>query len=361
MNRLLSVVAIACSLFVLADASMAQVTANFSFAGVKCEGKVITFTDQSTGNPNSYSWNFGAGADPQLATGQGPHNVKYNTAGQKSVNLSVSDGTNTDDTTRNLTINPNPTVTTNQDVINRCLGQNVQLGASATGGTTPYNYIWQPAQYVILQGQNPNVNPPKGSTIFEVMVQDAKNCRALDTTIVNLATRPTVNAGSDTAICEGDTILLNATSDGGSYSWSPATGLSNPAVNNPMAFPADTTMYILTVSDTGCNGKDTLTIFVKTCTDTTDTSGIYQPLLPESLIGVSPNPSTGRFVLELETPGFERFDLTIFDSKGRVARSQVQLSARQSHTLDLSRQPAGLYLIQVTSDKGIAQRPVLIK
>lgn len=47
------------------------------------------------------------------------------------------------------------------------------------------------------------------------------------------------------------------------YSWSPVAGLSDPSIANPMASPADTTTYVLTVSSPyGCSVKDSITVNV---------------------------------------------------------------------------------------------------
>ncbi len=47
------------------------------------------------------------------------------------------------------------------------------------------------------------------------------------------------------------------------YSWSPATGLSNAAINNPSALPASTTAYIVTVTDVlGCSASDDVNVNV---------------------------------------------------------------------------------------------------
>jgi len=62
-----------------------------------CLGLSNTFTNTSTGNPTSYSWNFGSGASPATATTAGPHTVTYTTAGLKTIALTVSNsgGSNT--------------------------------------------------------------------------------------------------------------------------------------------------------------------------------------------------------------------------------------------------------------------------
>jgi len=72
------------------------------------------------------------------------------------------------------------------------------------------------------------------------------------------------NAGDDTLICKGGSVQLAAvTGTGYRYSWTPATGLSNDTIYNPVASPADTTQYILTVTTPqGCTGKDTVIVNV---------------------------------------------------------------------------------------------------
>jgi len=53
-------------------------------------GETVTFTDASGGGEfSTWEWDFGDGADPATATGQGPHEVQYNTPGQKTVSLLV--------------------------------------------------------------------------------------------------------------------------------------------------------------------------------------------------------------------------------------------------------------------------------
>ena len=59
--------------------------------------EAVSFTNASTGNITSYSWNFGAGATPATANTVGPHSVSYSTTGSKTVSLTVTGagGTNT--------------------------------------------------------------------------------------------------------------------------------------------------------------------------------------------------------------------------------------------------------------------------
>ncbi|MFK7971327.1 MAG: gliding motility-associated C-terminal domain-containing protein [Bacteroidia bacterium] len=71
------------------------------------------------------------------------------------------------------------------------------------------------------------------------------------------------DAGVDSTICEGDTIQLLG-GGGVSYSWSPATGLSNPNIAQPLASPTATTTYTVTVTDSlGCVDTDEVIITVE--------------------------------------------------------------------------------------------------
>ena len=73
---------------------------------------------------------------------------------------------------------------------------------------------------------------------------------------------PTPDAGANTTICWGDTVQLSA-SGGDSYAWSPVDSLSDPTVFNPFAFPSDTMIYVVTVTDTnGCVAPDTVQVNV---------------------------------------------------------------------------------------------------
>jgi gliding motility-associated-like protein len=72
--------------------------------------------------------------------------------------------------------------------------------------------------------------------------------------------KPLVKTNSDTTICIGMPVQLNATG-AQSYIWSPATGLSSTGTANPVASPEISTQYIVTgTTINGCLAKDTVNI-----------------------------------------------------------------------------------------------------
>jgi gliding motility-associated-like protein len=80
-----------------------------------------------------------------------------------------------------------------------------------------------------------------------------------DSVIISIDT-PVVFTRTDTTICKDGQVQLQA-SGAASYSWTPAAGLSNPAIGNPVATPAINTEYIVTGTNAyGCAAKDTVNI-----------------------------------------------------------------------------------------------------
>ena len=149
-----------------------------------------------------------------------------------------------------------PTATVSNDTI-ICNGDTAQLIAS--GGT---NYIWSPADSLSGTVISNPLAWPSASTTYQVIISDANNCMDTAQVTVGVSNLPNVSAGSDADICFSDTIQLNA-SGAATYSWSPTDSLSNAAIANPLAWPSDTTQYIVTgFNALGCLYTDTIMINV---------------------------------------------------------------------------------------------------
>jgi hypothetical protein len=85
----------------------------------------------------------------------------------------------------------------------------------------------------------------------------------LDTVIIDF-TPPTVNIGPDVIICEGESTPLTSTGlNIQNYTWDNAATLNNNTIQNPIATPAVTTTYTLTVEGApGCEETDNVTVTV---------------------------------------------------------------------------------------------------
>ncbi|WP_207514861.1 PKD domain-containing protein [Longitalea luteola] len=112
-----------------------------------------------------------------------------------------------------------------------------------------------------------------GTHAVQLKVIDSScNTSVVLNTTVTVTPKPVANAGPDTAICGRAVITLGAPAvNGVSYQWSPATGLSNPAIANPVlqldytGSANDTTYgYQLTASiGANCATEDSIYIRVK--------------------------------------------------------------------------------------------------
>ncbi|MES2799633.1 MAG: gliding motility-associated C-terminal domain-containing protein [Bacteroidota bacterium] len=138
-----------------------------------------------------------------------------------------------------------------------CVGASTSLLAS--GGAT---YTWSPATGLSATNiANPTATPATTQT-YTVSGTTASGCVGTDQVIVTVNPLPTINAGTDVAICIGASTPLSA-SGGSTYTWSPATGLSATNIANPTATPVATQTYTVSgTSAAGCVSSDQVVVTV---------------------------------------------------------------------------------------------------
>ncbi|MFM7080140.1 MAG: gliding motility-associated C-terminal domain-containing protein, partial [Bacteroidota bacterium] len=163
-----------------------------------------------------------------------------------------------------VTINPSPNTSAVTGDIDVCIGESGPYGVTSTNGSS---YSWNVTGGNLTSGNGTsNINssfPQAGNATISVVETNAYGC-AGDTVVLNVIVHelPLVNAGPDLSICIGQSVQLNA-SGGTAYQWSPATGLNNTGINNPVANPSTTTNYIVQVTDQyGCKNNDTVQVAV---------------------------------------------------------------------------------------------------
>jgi hypothetical protein len=107
------------------------------------------------------------------------------------------------------------------------------------------------------------------SDTFSVNVDSSSNfylssCLLRQTieTQVNIQSSPTVDAGNELYICQGQSATLNANGNG-TFLWNDDPSLSNLNIPNPSVNPSDTTLYYVTLTDTqGCTSIDSVLVTV---------------------------------------------------------------------------------------------------
>jgi gliding motility-associated-like protein len=122
---------------------------------------------------------------------------------------------------------------------------------SATGGTS------------VATGTSYSTIISANTTFYVEMTSPLGCLQTPRTPVLAMVANPvTLKTNDDTRICSGRSLIINTVSNATTFSWAPATGLSNPNIANPVASPAVTTQYILTATANGCTAKDTLLITV---------------------------------------------------------------------------------------------------
>jgi F0F1-type ATP synthase assembly protein I len=107
-----------------------------------------------------------------------------------------------------------------------------------------------------------SINTSAAGTFNYTFTPDAGQCADVGTLSITINALPSVNAGSDVAICPGGSATLTA-SGANSYVWSPATGLSATTGASVTASPSATTTYTVTGTDgNSCSNSDDVLVTV---------------------------------------------------------------------------------------------------
>lgn len=161
------------------------------------------------------------------------------------------------------------------------------------------------------------------------------------------------NAGLDKTILIGTNTTLGGTptATGGSgvytYSWSPAEGLSQTNIANPVANPLRTTTYMLTVND----GKK-CSITSSTVITVNSTLGVPD-VEDEINLKIFPNPSNGNFLITSEKSlSNDTILIEVFNAIGMIIHSEtVSEVDKLNKAVNLSNVSSGLYFLKLSGSE----------
>ncbi|MES2513128.1 MAG: choice-of-anchor L domain-containing protein [Bacteroidota bacterium] len=160
-----------------------------------------------------------------------------------------------------------PTITATANPTSVCGPQTVTL--TANGGFAIGNYTWTaPASGGLASTTGSVVTAnPTSATIYTVQYSDINTCPGFPVTqTVSIAfTPPPALPVSQTpagAICAGQSVTLTANGGAGTYSWSPATGLSTTSSSVTVSTPAATTTYTVIKTVGACVSSTVITVTV---------------------------------------------------------------------------------------------------
>lgn len=153
-----------------------------------------------------------------------------------------------------INVEPNPTdIQLYADPTAVCQYDTIVLHAVASPASFNFTYAWSPSGDLLYTGGPNNAYFGDTSVTITVRASTPIGCTATDS--IRLRIYPgnfsSVNT-NDTGICPQDSVQLTA-GGGLSYTWSPAYGLSDTTIANPVASPQTTTTYLMIAKDMhGC-------------------------------------------------------------------------------------------------------------
>lgn len=223
-------------------------------APAACFGTATVFTNASTvaaGGIQFNNWDFGNGNNSISVSPA----FTYSIADTFNVTLIVTSNFGCSDTVNNAVIVhalPSAQITTS-GASPFCIGDTLTLTVPAD---TMHTYLWN-------TGDTLNTVMADTTGNFVVTVTDtATGCTAMDSVALTILMPPVADAGLDSTIGFGQSIVLNGSGgSGSSYDWTPYTGLSDHNAEDPTASPVSTITYTLLVTAAnGCSDTDQVTI-----------------------------------------------------------------------------------------------------
>jgi methionine-rich copper-binding protein CopC len=176
---------------------------------------------------------------------------------------------------------------------------------------------------------------------FVLVRTNAFGCVEKTLYVIEALPVPVFSLGSDTVICEQDSLLLSGPDFMSSYLWS--TGVTRQTL---MA-KTPATYHLTVISRDGCSYADTMILSTKVCENDTHNRA-SAPI--SHRMKVFPNPSSGLVELHFsEDMKQDRAFIQVFNAEGKKVYSHLFTPQEQQHHLRISLDhlPAGYYLVQL--------------
>ncbi len=159
-----------------------------------------------------------------------------------------------------IMVDPLPVIDLDE-TISVCFQQSVELNVGLESNTTSFE--WSPNSDISnVNIENPIVSPTDTTTYF-IEVENSFGCVAVDSIVVQVQPEISIGNIDEITICENDSVVISVPSFGGAfYEWSPAESLNDPTLENPIAFPTETTTYTVEVSNDCFSDMAELTVNV---------------------------------------------------------------------------------------------------
>ena len=262
----------------LGQALQAKFTASKTSA---CGTNLITFADQSTGNIDSWVWDFDRGTSAIVYDKSENPAITF-TPGEYNVKLTVKSGTEESSFTQKIMIYEEPTAKISLSGFTGCINSSFQFIDESESSATISNYTWSFGDGNGSSQKNPNhTYIEAGKYSIGLTIIDNHGCKATENFIdfveVSAPLALDVTASSTQSCSAPLTTTFTSSVSGGtaaSYSWSFGDGESSTETNPQHTYTADGSYDVVfsATTSTGCENSVTKSKFININTFAADFS-----------------------------------------------------------------------------------------
>lgn len=299
-----------------------------------CAGSAPRIIDRSSVTVGSITqWNWVLDNNPvsnaQLPqlTGLsvGPHTLQ--------LTVNANNGCPGNTVQKSFTIKPTPII--GAEVSNGCVNSSISFtGQQLDNTNTISQWSWDYGDGNTGSGRiTTHSYTQKGNYTVKLTALANNGCSVTLNNIPLFVNQAVANAGNDTVFIKDEPFQLHGTG-GGTYLWTPATGLNDPAIANPVGVLADDITY---------------TLQVKTAEGCTDTDDIHITIFKESRVyvpsGFTPNNDGLNDLLKPYLIGIKSLDyFTVYNRWGQIIFNSKDRGAGWDGYYKGSAQPTGVYI-----------------
>lgn len=277
----------------------------------------------------------GGGGSSYLGILTNTTNIAGNNPGDGSITITIT----------NQGVPPSPSGLSGNTIA--CAGDTMTFTINPQGGVSGYTWT-VPNGGTILSGQGTtSITAILGIGTGDVEVTADATCGSSSPALLSVTVYDnpslSLSASNMTPCVYNSVVQLSGSPAGGTWS---GTGVSGNTFDPATGIGTYDLIYAYTDAN-GCFAQDTLTIVVDGCLNLDEN-------LEMSAITVFPNPATTGLHISFGTE-LSGVELQLIDAQGKlVYNSAVQvIAAHEALSIPVSKLPAGMYTLRITSDKGM--------
>ncbi len=286
-----------------------------------CEGDSIAFSSLGAGL-TSTKWY----ENNVLASSGANFGKRFNSPGAYQIKLVASDASCSDSLTKTIQVNAIPSLDLGADTA-ICSNESYSLWALNADSV-----IWS-------DGSTADSLWVDTAGTYSAMVYSG-GCSIMDEIVISLIQPPMVNIGSDTTLCMGDSLVLDATLAGGSYLW------QDNSTSSSLVARDSGTYWVQVKAANGCVSTASLIVTI----DTSCTVSLNENRINPNF-SLFPNPVKDKLFFTIDLKENEKINVQILDTKGQLLMEKTNVyPSSVNDGFDVSSLPKGFYILSLSVD-----------